>query len=271
MTRPRKEFFVKLQPVLEIIRAALWTGKIGNERPVSVMLIAQQESAKTEVLKFFDGTPTIRYLSDLTSKGINPYKADITAGKIRHLVILDLVRLVSHGRATSQRTLQTLASLMEEGESNTSDAGGLTEWGKFPKVGALMGITQAYFNSSKGGWRKTGFLTRFIPVCYHYNDETVNAVHESISNGHTFTEPRPEKIPEFEYAVDIRPTHATLIMQQAKIIGLGVGTYGFRYHRVLRTLAKASARMDGRGVVQNKDVDKIIEWSKFFTLNEVEL
>lgn len=267
----KREFFVRLQPIIEITQAAVWSGLIGNERPVSVMLIAKQESAKTEVLKYFYGTRTLAYLSDLTSKGLQPFKNDIMAGKVRHLVLLDLVRIVSHGKATSQRTLQTMASLMEEGESSTSDAGSLSSWGDFPKVGALMGITTDYFNQSRGHWKRTGFMTRFIPVSYCYNGATVKEVHSSIAKGITFQEPHPLKLPDLPNAVVIKPQLANAISNQAQLLAANLNTYGFRYHRVLRALAKSHARMNGRGEVKATDLEKIIEWSKFFTLNEVEL
>src|SRR5271170_7942872 len=191
------KFFVKLEPIIQILRAAIWSGMIADERPISVMLIADQESAKTEALKFFHGTKTLAYLSDLTSTGLKPFKADIISGKLRHLALMDLVRLVSHGRGTSERTIQTLASLMEEGESSVSDGGGTADWGKFPKVGVIMGITTDYFKARAGHWRKTGFLSRFVPVSYKYTASTVTDIHDSIAKGHGFSAPRAEKLPEF--------------------------------------------------------------------------
>lgn len=266
-----KKFFVRLEPVIEILRAAIWSGMISDERPISVMLIADQESAKTEALKFFHGTKTLAYLSDLTSTGLKPFKADIISGKLRHLALMDLVRLVSHGRGTSERTIQTLASLMEEGESSVSDGGGTADWGKFPKVGVLMGITTDYFKARAGHWRKTGFLTRFVPVSYKYSDSTVNAIHESIARGKGFTLPRPEVLPEFMSCITISTEFSELLRMQGKMLGEKMNTHGFRYHRVLRCLAKSIARIEGTGSVKLRHVQKVQEWGKFFTLDHVEL
>jgi hypothetical protein len=266
-----ERFFVRLEPVVEVIRAAIWSGRIANERPVSVMLIAQQESAKTEVLKYFFGTDTLRYVSDLTSSGLRPYKEDIERGKMRHIVILDLVRVLSHSKGVGERTLQSLAALMEEGETATSDAGGMNQWAKFPRIGALMGITPDFFKSKRGHWRKTGFLTRFIPVSYSYSKSTVDAIHERIKDGRTFPIPRAEGLPEFPNVVNISRDFSETLSAQAKMLGQAMSTHGFRYHRVLRVLAKARARLNGRGAVSAVDVSAIIDWSKFFTLTEVEL
>ena len=48
-------------------------------------------------------------------------------------------------------------------------------------------------------------------------------------------------------------------------------SYGFRYHRILRALAKANARINGRGSVKQEDIDKVLRWSEFFTDREIEL
>lgn len=262
---------VKLEPILSILRAALWTGKLSDEKPVSVMLVAVQESAKTEAMKYFKGTPTIRYLSDLTSRGINHFKADIQSGKIKHIMLLDLVRILSHGKGVSERTIQTLASLMEEGESETADAGGSEKWENFPRIGALMGITPSFFKSKRGKWRQTGFMTRFIPVCFKYKDKTVDEIHDSIANGQHAPLPCPENIPHESYQIKCPPEMSKLLSIRAKMLGQQMKSYGFRYHRILRALAKAQARIEEEGTVSASHVKTVLGWAEFFTDKEIEL
>lgn len=256
---------------MSILRAALWTGKLSDEKPVSVMLIAVQESAKTEAMKYFRGTPTIRYLSDLTSRGLNHFKADIQSGKIKHIMLLDLVRILSHGKGVSERTIQTLASLMEEGESETADAGGSEKWENFPRIGALMGITPSFFKSKRGKWRQTGFMTRFVPVCFKYKDKTVNEIHDAIANGQHAPTPRAENIPHEAYQIKCPPEMSKLLAIRAKMLGQQMKSYGFRYHRILRALAKAQARINEVGTVDASHVRTVLGWADFFTDKEIEL
>lgn len=262
---------IRMEPILNILRAALWSGKVSDEKPVSVMLIAEQESAKTEALKYFRGTPTIRYFSDITSRGIASYRTRIQEGTLKHIVILDLVRILSHGRGTSERTVQTLASLMEEGESEVSDAGGREEWKDFPRIGVLMGITPAFFKMKRGRWRQTGFLTRFVPVSFHYTDATVKEIHRAIANGAHTPGPHPEHIPHEAFTVNCNAAMSKLISLRAEMLGKQMRAYGFRYHRIMRALAKAQARIEGWGTVKPEHVEKIIEWSNLFTDKAVEL
>jgi len=263
---------LRLEPIIEILQAALWTGMLSDEKPVSVMLIAEQESAKTEALKYFRGTRTIRYLSDLTSRGLLPYKSDIKEGKLRHLCLLDLVRLLAHGKGVSERTIQTIASLMEEGESETSDAGGRESWGTdFPRIGVLMAITPRFFKAKRGKWRQTGFLTRFVPICFTYSQNTVHEIHRQIANGQGLPAPHAEQIPPLSYQIALPKEFATILSIQSEELGKRMRTYGFRYHRILRSLAKARARIEKRGNVNIEDVNKVLEWSRFFTDKEIVL
>jgi hypothetical protein len=263
--------FIKLEPVIEILRAAIWTGKIANERPVSVMLVARQESAKTECLKHFFLTPSLKYLSDLTSRGLNPYRQEIENGRIRHIVLLDLVRILSHGRGVSDRTIQSIASLMEEGESETSDGGGKSSWSNFPKIGVLMGITPEFFFSKRGRWRGTGFLTRFVPISFEYTEETTHSIHVAISRGHQMPPPIREDIPLIPFQVELPEKYSKTIAIRAEELGEQMKSYGFRYQRVLRALAKANAGLSKRGIVGDEDIGKVLTWSQYFTEKAVTL
>jgi hypothetical protein len=262
---------IKLERIIQIIRAAIWTGRLSDEKPVSIMLIAEQESAKTEALKFFRGTSTIHYMSDLTSRGLSVHREDIERGKMKHIVLLDLVRILSHGRGVSERTIQTLAALMEEGESETADGGGKTTWQNFPRIGALMGITPSFFKTKRGKWRQTGFLTRFVPVSFRYKDTTVDEIHRAIAAGGKTPMPHPENIPPNDVQIFCDDKFSNIISMRAKTLGYAMKSYGFRYHRILRALAKAQARISGRGQVKNEDIERVMEWSEFFTDKEIEL
>lgn len=267
--RPKPEILIRMTPILEIIRAAIWTGRLSDEKPTSIMLIAQQESAKTEALKYYRGTSTLHYLSDLTSRGLAPYKRDIQDHKLRHVILLDLVRILSHGKGVSERTIQTLASLMEEGESETSDAGGREQWDSFPKIGALMGITPAFFKSKRGRWRSTGFLTRFVPVSFSYSERTIRKIHDSIAEGKALPDPHPINLPTGQVQIPMRHELASILKERARALGQEMRTYGFRYHRIMRALAKAQCLLSGFGSVRMDDVNKVLDWSEFFTDKEV--
>lgn len=270
--QPEKRFsFLRLAPVIEIIRAAIWTGRLSDEKAVSLMLIAEQESAKTEMLKYFRGTTTLAYISDLTSRGLSKHKEAIERGRIRHLVLLDLVRIIAHARSVQERTFQLLAALMEEGESETLDAGGSSAWEGFPRIGALMALTPKFFHSKRGRWRETGFLTRFLPISFHYSNGTQHEIHMAIAAGHQLPDPHPEPLPLAPCQIFLPDKHSLTLSRRSEELGVAMKSYGFRYQRALRALSKAQARMQSRGIVNDEDIGKVLSWSEFFTEKAIEL
>ena len=271
LSKLRYEDFICLEPILSIVEASIWTGRVALEKPVSLLLIAEQESAKTEALLHFKLTNTLQYISDITSRGIGAYQRDIEQGKLRHFVILDLVRIVNHPKGVSDRCIANLASLMEEGEADTSDAGGRRSWSDMPKIGCLMSITPKFFASRAGNWRKTGFMTRFLPVRFKYTPRTVQRIHKAIANDHKMPPPIALKLPELPTAVELPEAAKIMLRDKALRLGQLNNVYGFRYQRSLRRLAKANALMRGSSLVNEADMCKVLEWADFFTEKEIEL
>ena len=256
--------FVRLEPILEIVRTAMWSGRLADEKPVSICLVAAQESAKTQSLLLYRDTETVRYFSDLTTNGILALKSDLESKRVRHIVLTDLVKIVSHGRYVSERTIQTIASLMEEGQSDTADAGGLVQWNNLPNAGVLMALTPDYFGARAGGWRKTGFLTRFLPVYFEYSDGTVAEIHERIRESLPLPPSQKLALPEKEMLVQLGDKHAKTIEQTAIVWGQRNQTYGFRFHRMLRSMVKAHALSHGRRAVVDKDILAVMDWQRFW-------
>lgn len=258
---------VNVSPLLELLRAAIWTGILADDDPVSVVLIAPQESAKTEMLKYFRGTRSLEFFSDLTSYGIYEFKSEIENEKLRHIVILDLVRIMSHPRTTSERTIQTIASLIEDGQMTVADGGGVS-WRNeklvLPRIGSLMGVTPEIYYRKRKMFRDTGFMSRFLPVRYTFSDSTAKQVHFAIRNGNKKPEPHPLILPEKRMKAVIPDKIAKLVQNSAYDLGHQESTWGFRWHRSLRALIKAHAISENRFNVEESDYIKLCQWFEFF-------
>jgi len=255
---------IRLEPVLEILQAILWTGRLSTEAPVSACLVADSQSAKSECLKYFALTPTIKLFTDVTSKGIIEQIRLIELKRLRHIVLMDLHMVVSHNRYTADRTLLTLGGLMEEGLAGIADAGGETKFEGMPRIGVLMGVTPGYYHQRRGHWRRTGFLSRFLTVTYVYSEGTKAKIHEAIRDGFVLPDPRNEALPEDAQDVTIREEDASLLMEQARLWGTEQKDPAYRYHKQLRRLLKASALIHGRHTTDTSDISRIIKWMRFF-------
>ena len=258
---------IGLKRISELIETVIWTGSVRDEDPVSAVLIAPQESAKTELLKQYRGTVSLEFFSDLTARGLTAFKSDIESGRLRHIVLLDLIRILAHPRVTADRTIQTIAGLIEEGQANIADAGGVERWKgdvKLPRIGALIGVTPAVYERKRKMFRDTGFMSRFLPVRYSYSEKTSKAIHYAIEHGTPKPSATPIKLPEKKLYARISPQIATLVKDLGQSLGVSENTYGFRWHRAMRCLAKARAIKNRRGVVTLEDFRVIENWCEFF-------
>lgn len=219
------------------------------------------------MLKYFRGTTSLEYFSDVTSKGLFAFRRQIEDGKLRHIVILDLVRIMAHPRVTTERTIQAIASLIEDGQMTVADAGGV-EWKddklKLPRIGAMMAVTPEIYLRKRKMFRDTGFMSRFLPVRYSYSAATASKVHTAIRMGHLKPAPSPIKFPPKRLKATIPDNIARLIEDAGSQLGLKESTWGFRWHRSMRTLIKARAISQGRLRVNESDFLKLTEWTKFF-------
>jgi hypothetical protein len=219
-------------------------------------------------MQYFEQTSTLRYLTDVTSKGILAEIGQIERQQLRHLVLLDLHMVVSHNRYTTDRTLLTLGALMEEGAASIHDAGGEIRLRGMPKIGVIMATTPEYFRSRRGHWRATGFLTRFLTVHYTYSEDTRIQIHTAIKNGVKLPDPRNENLPQFPVWVEVPAPQANILMALSQAWGNVERDPAFRFHRQIRRLAQACALMDGRVQVSDDDVARVIDWSRFFHTTE---
>lgn len=258
---------IAVEPLIGLLETVIWTGFLADDDPVSVVLIAPQESAKTELLKLFRGTVSLEYFSDATSNGLFEFRKEIESEKLRHIMLLDLVRIMAHPRVTSERTIQTIASLIEDGQMTIADGGGVSwrnENVKLPRIGAMMAVTPEIFYRKRKMFRDTGFMSRFLPVRFSYLPDTAKKVHHAIRNGQTKPVPVPLTVPEKRLKAVIPDALAKLIEQDAFSLGQEERTWGFRWHRSLRALVKARAVSKQRFKVEESDYIALCEWSRFF-------
>jgi hypothetical protein len=264
----KKVSLIRLQDVLQMVRATIWTGRISEENPVSLCLVAPQESAKSQCLLHFYETETLRYFSDITAKPLNGLKREIETKRLRHLVLLDLVQIMNHQKSVAARTLQRLAGLMEEGQAAVADAGGVEDWKGMPKLGVLMALTPSYYLDQRARWYKSGFISRFLRCWFTYSDATVDQVHRAIREGMPLPSTHKEPLPEDGQLVHLSASQAESIegLTRAHVGQVeSEGIYGFRYHRQMRALAKALALMDKRQEVSDKDISVLASWQGYFT------
>jgi hypothetical protein len=254
----------KLDIPLQIVRSAIWTGRVKDANPVSVILVASPESAKSQILLHFRNTSTLRYYTDVTAKALLTLRPDIESKRVRHIVLQDLNVLATHKSWVSERIFAFLACLMEEGITTLADPSGSFDWKGLPKIGLLAAITPTQYYDRRARWSRMGFLTRFLSIHFTYTENTVNTVHTMIKQGQTLPEAVAEPLPDQEVEVHLPEKTALLILEAAVKVSNLYQTYGFRFHKQFRALVKGLALSRGHTEVTADDAAELISWLQFF-------
>jgi len=251
---------IRLEQLEKLVEVTLFTGYVKDERPVSLLIIAEPESGKTELVKKAKRVKGILYLTDCTAWGIiNKHWDDIEKRKVRHIIIPDLT--VPLGKQTETRKMLTrfLSALIEEGvvelQSYVVDKVAKAE---DLRCGLISTITPAALKDQRAGWRKFGFMSRMLPVSYSYSMSTVDAIFQSIRN-HQYRGERPfhPKLPHTDVEVTLSCDLADSVNILARFLASAEGLYGFRYQKQLQTLMMGSALYNGRTEVNKEDLDFI--------------
>lgn len=251
-----------------VVNAAVATGRVANSEngPLSVLLIAHPESGKTSIVSR-DCKSALAF-DDITSKGI---AALLTRNpEVTHLILLDMVAIMSHKETTNKLTMSTLNSMTEEGMSRTADPSGMQEY-KFGKRGIVGCLTIDLANDGRNWWNKTGFATRMLPICYAHSPELQIKIKDAITKG-AYATVRPKGnelvLPEKSINVVIPFECAQQIRKLSDLKAVDFGEYGYRRLKQFKSLAQGHAllRNPKKPVVGRPEIEflwKVIPFVSF--------
>lgn len=258
---------IGLEAVEEIIQYGLFSAYVQDERPLSIMIISQVESGKTEAVNQFIWNKGILVMTDCTYWGIiNRYKEQLIAGEIKHIIIPDMIVPISRSKDTVNSLIAFLNALTEEGVTEIVNYA-FPEGLNLPhpiRCGIITTIARPDFDKWQNRWAAVGFISRFLPVCYNYSEATRDKVFESLIFRKEAAKEIKLDFPDKSEYIFLPPGIATLVTQYSKAIGVAIATYGFRAQKQLQTLMMARALAKGRDTVQREDFDAIVELSNYF-------
>lgn len=248
-----------------LMKYAVASGKLLDEKPLSMLFIASPECGKTSILRKFslknDG---IFYTTDATAYGIIRDTDNLRdfarkdAKRLHHIVIPDLLTCLARRQSTVNTFIHFMNSLIEEGVVNISTYG--TKLGHHSdkkieiKAGLITSITPAVFKDKRYRWNNIGFLSRVLPVSYKYKLSTRMEIFNFIKSEKYLKEKLEAlKVP--------RETKSRKIVLPRKYSDLAEGyaisladaqkVYGFRMQKQFQTLLKSIAL-----VMHKKEVDE---------------
>jgi hypothetical protein len=256
---------------------AIASSYVKDERAVSVLVVAKPESGKTTVISSFANNNGVVYLTDVTYSGIVNLLDDIDRGRIRTILIPDMLKVIGRKEASVENLITLLNGLIEEGIKSIATYHFSRIFDNFVRCNIIAAITSTEWFMKKATLAATGFLSRVVPFSYNYSYEDVEAIFREIIEGRAnnviFEKIKVGRVgksgKEIFLPAEMGDRLKKNVVEKARDRlnrNLGLELYGFRLQKNIQTLAKASALLRGDDTVREEDVKKleyISEWINF--------
>ena len=249
---------IKLEAIEKIIKLTIYTGYLQNTRPLSLMIIANKESAKTETATQYALNDGVLLMNNFTPTSfMENYILKFGSGEYRHLIIPDLLSCISRQKYLVDSTITFLNAFTEEGVKEIASKafeGGTIKLDRPVHGGVITTIAKEDFEDRWEKWSSVGFLTRWLPVSYQYSQEVVKEILYAVA-----TEDESKilgnsiilKLPKQRAKVTIPKELSALLIEPGKEMQRRLSTYGFRGVRHLRRLTQAQALSEGKHEVSS--------------------
>lgn len=258
-----------IEPLTKILTYCIFSGKIKNEKPLSLIVGANPESGKTEVLRLFKENDGVVYLTDCTAHGLTKEVLPrIEAGTVHHIMIPDLLNPLSRRESTVKTFTTFMNSLIEEGIAEISTyAQGMTMRKTDLRCGLLTAITRDKLMDKRHEWAKMGFLTRALPFTYSYSQQQVREIMEYIIDEKYHDEQKLKmKMPRNAKEVKLPKPLARMILPEAYKFADAEKTYGFRMQKQLQVMMKSIALYNRRTKCNKKDFRELMYLMQWINL-----
>lgn len=244
--------------VLELVESVIMTGRLAEHSPTSLTLISDPEGGKTSIATAKD-CKAIEVFTDVTGRGL----IDVcrTNPDATHIVLNDLVAIMSHRASVNAYTQAVINAMTEEGLQAIAVPGQ-----KFTIENGKRGIiacqTYDLCRDGRAWWNKIGLNTRLLPFCYAHSAQLTLRIKAAIDNGDFDKNKKKSKkpilrIPAKPVNVIIPSKYVELIRKLADAKSGELCETGYRRLHQFRSLACGHAvrRSKKRPTVGNAEIE----------------
>ncbi len=276
---------IELEPIEKTILLVILTGNLRGVRPLSAIIIALVESAKTASLAQYASMDGVLYLNNFTPTSFAEQhlqsfnETDTDEYVYHHLIIPDLLNCISRQKYLVDSTITFLNSFTEEGVKEIDSKAFAGDRIILPQPvcgGVITSIAHGDFERRWKKWSSVGFLSRFLPISYQYGEDVVNKILQASAKkneaqlfGKPYSMPRLKLLKDSLDKVEVvlPDKLAEQLIKPAKGMQKRLSTYGFRATRHLRRLVQANALLNERVKATQEDVDEVLRLSEFLNFN----
>ena len=275
--------------ILNILKITIYTGALTGEDPLSTAIISPIGTGKTTMVKkthregtinkvkIREGKPNEKTIevrgitgSVLYTTSTTPYilytryGQELKSGQIRHIAIGDFLNIMNLPKYLLGNVITFYNNLIEEGILSIESRDGQFLSNLPVTVGLITTIAKEDFDKRQDDWAAIGFLSRILPVSFHYSLETAKKVRQSIKNKDYLNDlqsfdiqlPRPKNI-------GLPSNLADLIEDVALRIKDSKDELGARRLKQLQRFCMGNALMNGRDEVSWEDIALLNDYEKY--------
>lgn len=175
-----------------------------------------------------------------------------------HLVINDLVAVLSHKETVNKFTLAMINSMIEEGIQAVAYPGQVEVF-KNGRRGIIAALTIDLSKDGRMWWNKIGLNSRMLPFCYQQSQELIVKIKTAINNDESKVDGKEFRIPTLPIKVSFPPNETKAVHKLSDKKAKELGEIGLRRLNQFRALARAHAvrRTWKTPQVNSEDVDFI--------------
>jgi hypothetical protein len=263
---------ISVEPIETIIKAVLASGRLGDERPLSAIIVAPVECGKTSIIrKYCLKAENVFYTTDATAFGIirdSNKLQDFASGKLTHIVIPDLLTCLGRKQDTVKTFVHFMNSFIEEGVVNMSTYAQHLKMDVEVKAGFITAIPPNPLYDKRRHWTDIGFMSRALPVSFDYEISTRIKILDFIKNQEHLAEALETfNLPKESRAIALPYEMAQRIQPYALLLAATSKAYGFRYQRQLQGFAKAVALLQGKGHVDEECIREVERLANYINLD----
>ena len=250
----------------EIIRIALCTGRLVDERPLSLLIVAAVGAGKTELVSRFSEkyVDSVLYATDITAFALHKkHGKELKSGKIRHIIIPDLLTPLNKQKEQADHFITFMNGIIEEGLARVESRDSNFIANIPVRCGFITTLATKELERKKDRWAAIGFLSRMLPISYSYKQETVMEIFDHIINReYLMDNPQPLKLPIDSYML-LSPDLAEQVKPYAMATKDENDQYGFRRLKQLQTFLMGRALLKGRKEVIDEDLNVLDRYAKY--------
>lgn len=245
---------IEIDDIRKILKLVLLSGYLKDNKPLSLMIIADKGLGKTELLKSFH-SKNITYMTDLTYYAVLEEMKENK--KLKHIIIPDFLKITMKRKSTGDNLISLFNALIEEGINKIGIYKDKYDF-KGRNLGLVLATTKDSYIQQRNKWESIGFLSRFIIISYSYKIETEDKILNYITTEdykNVIEKLREHKIKKVVTTQELNQTLKNYCNRD------------FRKLKQLIILSKCHALEQNRNKVNKEDINEIIRLNEFMNYN----